>query len=306
MSDSPTSSVSPKEAARLMKLATYASTSVAALLITTKLIAWLWTDSVSLLAALLDSCLDVAASLVTLLAVRHSLMPADDDHRFGHGKAESLAALAQSMLIIGSVIFLILEASSRFLHPQHIDSEGAGIGVAVMILSIIATLALITFQRHVVKKSHSSAIAADAMHYKTDLYMNVGVIAALLLTAFGWQGFDPMFAIGIGIFILYSTGEIIQQAMGELMDQELTEEEREPIRDIVAQHSRALGMHDLRTRKSGTTLFIQMHLELDDDLPLIEAHHIADEIEASLLNLYPNAEIIIHQDPIGTVHTSEK
>ncbi|MDQ6954196.1 MAG: cation diffusion facilitator family transporter [Mariprofundaceae bacterium] len=286
-----------------MKIATYASASVAIMLISAKLFAWLWIDSVSLLATLLDSCLDAIASLITLFAVRHALEPADHDHRFGHGKAEALAGLAQSMFITGSALFLLLEASARFFHPKPI--EDSSIGIAVMIFSIIATLLLLTLQKHVVQKTGSTAIAADALHYKTDLYMNASVILALVLAVYGWSGFDAVFGIAIAFYILYSAYEIIQYSLHDLMDHELSDDERAQIRNIVSQHPQAHGMHDLRTRKSGITVFIQLHLELDDALPLIEAHRIADEVEAALMKFYPNAEIIIHEDPIGAVHHSE-
>ena len=302
-SNTPSQHLSSKERARWMKIATYASTSVAAVLIAAKLVAWVWTDSVSLLATLMDSCLDAIASLITLFAVRHALEPADDEHRFGHGKAEALAGLAQSMFITGSALFLLLEASSRFFHPQAI--EGSNIGIAVMIFSIILTLGLLTLQRHVIRKTGSTAIAADALHYKSDLYMNASVILALVLAVYGWQGFDAVFGVGIAFYILYSAYEIIQHAMHDLMDHELSDDERQHIRKIVSQHPQAHGMHDLRTRKSGSTVFIQLHLELDDSLPLIEAHRISDEVEAALMESYPHAEIIIHEDPISAVSIPE-
>jgi len=295
-------SLSPQEVATWMKRATYASASVASVLILAKLMAWVYLDSVSLLATLLDSCLDAAASLITLFAVRHALEPADADHRFGHGKAEALAGLAQSMFITGSALFLILEAGSRFFHPQQFQDVGVGLGV--MVFSMLATLGLLSFQRVVIRKTGSVAIQADALHYKTDLYMNASVLLALLLASYGWGGFDAVFALGIGVYILYSAWEIIQFALKDLMDQELSEDERENIRQIILKHPKALGMHDLRTRKSGTTLFIQLHLELDDDLRLIEAHGISDEVEDSLLEVYPRAEIIVHEDPASSVHLS--
>jgi len=294
--------LSPQEVATWMKRATYASASVAGVLILAKLMAWVYLDSVSLLATLLDSCLDAAASLITLFAVRHALEPADDDHRFGHGKAEALAGLAQSMFITGSALFLILEATSRFFHPQQFQDVGVGLGV--MVFSMLATLGLLSFQRVVIRKTGSVAIQADALHYKTDLYMNASVLLALLLISYGWGGFDAVFALAIGVYILYSAWEIIQLALKDLMDQELSEDERENIRQIILKHPKALGMHDLRTRKSGTTLFIQLHLELDDDLRLIEAHAISDEVEDSLLEVYPRAEIIVHEDPVSSVHLS--
>ncbi|MDQ6995378.1 MAG: cation diffusion facilitator family transporter [Mariprofundaceae bacterium] len=292
--------LSSEEIATWMKRASYASASVAGLLIISKLMAWLWIDSVSLLATLLDSCLDAVASLITLFAVRHALEPADSDHRFGHGKAESLAALAQSMFITGSALFLILEAFSRFFHPEPL--QNVTIGLAVMVFSILSTLALLSFQHMVIRKTSSVAIQADAMHYKTDLYMNISVLLALLLAYYGWSGFDALFALGIGVFILYGAWEIIQLALKDLMDQELSDDERENIRLIIIKHPKALGVHDLRTRKSGTTLFIQLHLELNDDLPLIEAHAISDEVEAALLEVYPHAEIIIHEDPVSSIN----
>jgi len=294
--------LSHEEMGMWMKRATYASASVAGVLIVAKLIAWLWLDSVSLLASLLDSCLDAAGSLITLFAVRHSLAPADAEHRFGHGKAESLAGLAQSMFITGSALFLILEASSRFLHPQKIEAVGMGVGV--MIFSIVCSLGLLAFQRVVIRKTGSVAIQADSLHYKTDLYMNMSVLLALLLAAYGWAGFDALFGIGIAIFILYSAWEIIQIALQDLMDKELSDEERDSIRQIIVQHPKTLGVHDLRTRKSGTTLFIQFHLELDDDLRLLEAHDISDEVETALLAVYPHAEIIVHEDPESSVDLS--
>ncbi|MDX8390222.1 MAG: cation diffusion facilitator family transporter [Mariprofundaceae bacterium] len=288
----------PDEAARLLKLATYASASVACMLIVVKLIAWFWTDSVSLLATLIDSCLDAAASIINLLAVRHALMPADKEHRFGHGKAESLAGLGQATFIAGSAGFLMLEVVGRLFRPQQplVDIE---FGLIVMVLSIVATLALLTFQYHVIAKTNSSAIKADALHYKTDLFVNGSVIVALLLASFGWAGFDALFAFGIGIYILYSAIEIARSAIDDLMDHELSDDERQHIRQLVIAQPDVRGMHDLRTRKSGTTHFIQLHLELDDDLTLLAAHAIADSVEDVLLTSFPGAEVIIHEDPVG-------
>jgi ferrous-iron efflux pump FieF len=289
----------PEEAGRLMRLATYASVSVAVALIITKLVAWFMTDSVSLLATLIDSALDAAAAILNMIAVRHALTPADKEHRFGHGKAEALAGLGQAMFIGGSAVFLMLEAFGRFFHPKA--PQAIEVGIGVMIISIIATLGLLAVQRHVISKTNSTAIKADSLHYKTDLYVNASVILALILAAYGWAGFDAIFAIGIGIFILYSAWEIVQHSTHDLMDRELSDEERQQITDIVLANSRARGMHDLRTRKSGLTYFIQLHLELDGKLLLSEAHEIADEVETSLLGVFPNSEIIIHEDPAGLV-----
>jgi ferrous-iron efflux pump FieF len=287
------------EAARLMHLATAASVSVALLLVIAKLIAWGVSDSVSLLATLIDSTLDALASLVNLLAVRHALSPADREHRFGHGKAEALAGLGQAFFIGGSAGFLLLESGRRMLDP--VPLQGYGVGIGVMLLSILATGALLAWQRYVIHRTGSTAIRADALHYRTDLLVNGSVILALWLSARGWPAFDPLFAIGIALYILYSAWEIVRHALDHLMDRELPDEERERIKAIAIAHEEVLGMHDLRSRRSGLATFIQLHLELDDDLSLLEAHRISDEVEAELLAAYPESEVIIHFDPVSVV-----
>jgi len=284
-----------QETARLMRMATYASTSVAIVLILIKTVAWIMTDSLSLLATLIDSCLDALASLINLLAVRHALMPADKEHRFGHGKAEALAGLGQATFITGSALFLVLESVSHLWNPLPISSMPVGVGV--MVVSMLATLGLLIFQKHVIHKTGSTAIKADHLHYKTDLLVNASVIVALLLAVYGWPGFDPLFAILIAVYILYSAWEIASESLDLLMDRELPDEERAKIKAIARNHPQTRGMHDLRTRKSGTTVFIQLHLELDDGLTLLQAHAIADDVEARILAEYPGAEVIIHEDP---------
>ncbi len=292
----PASSI-PEQSARLMRLATYASTSVAVTLIVAKLVAWMMTDSVSLMATLLDSCLDALASIINLLAVRHALTPADREHRFGHGKAEALAGLGQSTFIAGSAVFLILEAMSRLLHPQPV--EALAVGVGVMGLSIVATVALMLFQQHVIRQTGSTAIKADYLHYKTDLLVNGAVVAALVLSVYGWHGVDPLFAFLIAGYILYSAWEIVRESLSHLMDRELPQADRAKIKTIVGNHPQTRGMHDLRTRKAGTTSFIQLHLELDAKLNLLEAHAISDEVEAAIRKVFSDSEVIIHEDPAG-------
>lgn len=282
-----------------MRQATYASVGVALVLINAKLFAWAVSDSVSLLATLIDSTLDALASLINLLAVRHALSPADREHRFGHGKAEALAGLGQAAFIAGSSGFLLLESVRRIINPVPLDSYG--VGIAVMLFSIVATLFLLMFQRRVIRLTGSTAITADALHYRTDLLVNGSVILALWLTARGWSGFDPLFAIAIALYILYSAWEIVKQAFDHLMDRELPEEERQQIKDIARAHKEVRGMHDLRSRRSGIDTFIQLHLELDDDLTLLQAHEISDEVELRLQEAYPMAEIIIHIDPVSVV-----
>ena len=291
--------LSPEEAGRLMRLATYASVAVALALIAAKGLAWSLTGSVSLLATLIDSALDALASLLNLLAVRHALSPADKEHRFGHGKAEALAGLGQAAFIVASAAFLLLESSRRLLDPVPVQAHA--IGISVMLLSIGVTAALLLLQRHVIRKTDSTAIRADELHYRTDLMVNLSVILALLLSLYGWRGFDALFAMGIALYILYSAWEIVRHAFDHLMDRELPDAERERIRDIALAHTAVRGMHDLRSRRAGTATFVQLHLELDDELTLLAAHQISDEVEQKLQQAYPGAEIIIHIDPVSVV-----
>ena len=295
-------SQSQEETAKLLRLATYASTSVAIVLIAAKLFAWAASDSVSLLATLIDSMLDAVASIINLVAVRHALTPADKEHRFGHGKAEALAGLSQSLFIAGSAGYLLIEAWQRVIQPSAVES--VELGIFVMAISIIATMLLLAFQRHVIKKTNSTAIRADALHYRTDLMVNGSVIVALLLANAGWPGFDGLFAGAIAIYILFSAREIIVASYDHLMDRELPDEDRQKIKALVMQHPKARGLHDLRSRHSGTMTFIQLHLELDDDLSLMAAHKISDEVERSIVNAFPGSEILIHIDPKSVVKTA--
>ena len=284
-------------AANLMRWATYASVGTAIILMIAKVIAWFVTDSVSILATLLDSSLDVLASGLNLVAVRHALSPPDAEHRFGHGKAEALSGVGQAMFIAGSAGFLLLQAIGRIINPQAVTS-GFGLGVGVMVFSMVATLLLLIFQNYVVKKTGSTAIKADALHYRTDLLVNGSVIIALFLTFYGWGYFDAIFGIGIALYILSSAWQILREAIDLLMDHEIDKEERAKIIAIVTNHPKALGYHDMRTRRSGTRIFVQLHLELDATLILAEAHAIADKIERDIAALFDDAEVIIHEDPV--------
>lgn len=285
-------------AGRMMRLATYAAVGVACMLVTVKFAAWLLTDSVSLLSTLIDSLLDVAASFVNLLAVRHALQPADKEHRFGHGKAESLAGLAQAAFISGSAVFLLLQAGERLIHPSPIVNTA--VGYAVMVLAIAATGGLVLFQKYVIRRTGSIAISADSAHYTMDVLVNGSVILSLFLASeMGWLFADPLFAIAIAFYILHGAYEVGVAAYHVLMDRELPEEDRARIKEIVLSHSRVINMHDLRTRQSGADLFIQVHLEMPRNLSFVEAHAVADEVMHSIQAAFPRAEVLIHQDPQG-------
>jgi len=287
-----------ESAERLMRYATYASVSVACLLIATKFAAWLATDSVSLLSTLIDSILDAAASLINLVAVRHALEPADREHRFGHGKAEALAGLAQSAFIVGSAMFLLVQAGQRMFHPKAI--EHSEVGYAVMVFSILLTAVLVLFQRYVVRRSGSVAISADSLHYQTDILINFSVIVSLFLASqLGLEWADPLFAVGIAAYIIHSAWQIGTEVFQILMDRELHDDERQRIRDIALGEDGVSGLHDLRTRSSGTQVFIQLHLQMDGEMKLKDAHKIADVVEFKIAAAFKNAEVIVHQDPEG-------
>lgn len=284
--------------ASLVRFATYASVATALLLIVAKVVAYLLTDSVSLLSTLLDSLLDVAASLLNLVAVRHALTPADREHRFGHGKAEPLAGLGQAAFITGSAIFLLFEAGQRLVDPRPIHNTAVGIGV--MAFSILATMLLVMFQRHVIRRTRSVAIRADSLHYVGDLLVNGSVIVALLLTtSLGWPAIDAIFGIGIALYIVFTAWQIVHASLDMLMDRELPDVERRRIREIAMAHPRVKSLHDLRTRAAGPNVFIQLHLEMDGRMSLFEAHGVADAVEGDLMQAFPGAEVIIHQDPAG-------
>ncbi len=285
----------PQENARLLRLATVWSVATAGVLIVVKLVVWLTTGSVALLASLLDSLMDAAASVVNLLAVRYSLQPADEEHRFGHGKAESLAGLAQSAFIAGTAVLLLFEAVDRLLHPQPVQGIAQGIGV--MIFATLATLVLIGVQRYVIRRTGSLAIRADSFHYAMDLFTNMAVILALGLAAWGVSWADPVFGLGLGVVILVGAYGIGREAVDHLMDRELGEDAQQEIARIALDHQQVRAVHELRTRQAGQTRFIQMHLELDGGMTLARAHHIGDEVADRIRAGFPGADVLIHQDP---------
>lgn len=287
-----------RQHSRLQRYASYASLTVALTLVGAKLWAWTATGSIALLSSLVDSFLDVLASGITVVAVRVALLPADAEHRFGRGKAEGLAALAQALIIAGSAIYVFSEAISRIIEPVSVREPEIGIGV--MGLSILLTLGLVSFQRHVVNRTGSMAISADAAHYRTDLIINAGVAVAIPVAA--WTGLgivDPLAGILIALYILWTTYEIAAEALDVLLDRELPQKERERIYAIAIKHREVHGFHDLRTRYGGNRHFIQFHLELLPETTLLETHRVLDEVEDEIRSAFPNSDIIVHADPVG-------
>ena len=282
---------------QLIKLATWASVIVALSLIVIKTWAWDQTQSVSLLASLIDSIMDSAASIINFFAVRYAMAPADKEHRFGHGKAEALAGLAQALLILISIGLLLSQTVSRLWHP--VEVENSPIGIGVMVASMLLTGALVILQRHVVKRTQSTAIEADSLHYASDLWMNFGVIIALVLAGYGYYGADPYLALLIGAYVIYSAWGIATTSFHLLLDHELSDAQRQQITQLAISHPQVLGMHDLRSRESGHMQFIQLHLELKDDMLLIQAHSVADAVEQLIIAAFPHADVIIHLDPVS-------
>lgn len=281
-----------------MRLATFASAGTALTLIVVKAIALWMTGSTAMLASLMDSALDLAASLVNLFAVRYSLIEADAEHRFGHGKAESLGALAQGALIAGSAVFLAAESISRLSNPPVV--EESTLGIVVMLVSIALTFVLVMFQRFVVARSGSVAVGADMLHYAGDLAMNAGVIVALVLAGmFGLHIADPLIGLGIALWLLRGSWHIATAAFSQLMDRELPLEDRDRIIDAALGVADVQAVHDLRTRQSGTDTFIQVHVELDGAMNMYRAHVVADSVETEIQLIFPGAEVMVHLDPAG-------
>lgn len=289
--------ISQQETHRLLKLTSAASVATAFILMGAKVVAWGLSGSVGLLASLVDSLMDAAASIVNLVAIRYALQPADDEHRFGHGKAESLAGLGQATFIAGSAVFLFLHAVDRFINPR--DLKAPEIAVAVMVFSIFATSLLLILQRYTVKKTQSVAIKADSLHYAADLLTNVAIVLAIFLSVVGWPGFDALAGLIISLYIFYSAFQVGHEAVQHLLDRELPDDEKAEIEKIATEDALVLGIHELRTRQSGPTKMIQMHLELDGNMKLKDAHTVAAAVENKLFRRFPGADVIIHQDPYG-------
>ena len=281
--------------ARLMRLATRAALATALLLALAKAVAGWLSGSVSLLAGLTDSLLDGAASLLNLIAVHYALRPADEDHRYGHGKAEALAGLAQALFVGASAVLVAVQAIERLQHPQPLGAQT--LGIAVMLLSLAMTVALLLFQRHVVRVTGSTAVRADSLHYRSDLLLNSGILLALVLAGFGWQRLDPLFGLGIAAYILWSAVSIVREAVAVLMDEELAPELSERMHLLASGVPGVLGTSDLRTRISGTHWFVQLHVELPGDLSLQQSHSLCKQVEDAIRSEFPRAQVLAYATP---------
>jgi ferrous-iron efflux pump FieF len=287
-----------KDAAPMMRRASYASVFVASILIISKFVVGLATGSVAILSSLMDSVLDLVASVINLVAIGHAVQPADIQHRFGHGKAEAIAGLLQAAGIAASALFIVFQAVERLISPQLI--EQANTGILVMVFSTFMTGFLVLYQSRVIKKTMSLAVSADSLHYKGDLFTNIGVILALILVGYWdlhWA--DPVMAVMVAAYLGWNGWTILMEALDVLMDRELPIDERHEIVALIKENEHVLDVHDLRTRSAGQTVYLQFHIDLSPSISLQEAHDISDEVEDMLFEHYPGSEVIIHSDPLG-------
>jgi ferrous-iron efflux pump FieF len=278
--------------------AALASVAVATALLVAKAWAAYETDSTAMLGSLADTALDVIASLTTLVGVRIAAMPADTDHRFGHGKAEALVALAQIVLISVSAVGIAWRAIDRLINGAK--TEAMGDGIAVSVLAIVFTFALLWYQGRVIARTGSVAIKTDNIHYKSDLFLNLTVVIALVLEqALRVAGADAVAGIGIAFWLMWGAWRASHEAVNQLMDREWPEDERHAFLAATAEYPELTGLHDLRTRKSGTLRFVQFHVWVPADWTVQEAHDRLDAVEEELQQRFPGTEILIHVDPEG-------
>lgn len=286
------------ERARLTRSAAAASIAAALFLVGLKGWASWRTGSTAMLGSLADTALDLIASVVTLAGVWIAARPADETHRFGHGKAEALAAIVQVMLIAVSATGIAARALSQL--AQGSQTAAADEGIAVSLIAIAATLALLMWQRHVIRRTNSVAIRTDHVHYQSDLLLNAAVIAALVLDQYlGFARADPLFGLAIAAWLLWGAFRAGAEAVDQVMDREWPEERRARFLNVLAQHPELHGVHDLRTRSSGALEFVQFHASVDPAMTVAEAHRVMDEIEARLEAEFPGVEVLIHPDPAG-------
>jgi ferrous-iron efflux pump FieF len=288
------------ERARLTRSAAYASISMATFLVAIKLWAVFRTDSTAMLGSLADTSLDLVASIATLAGVWIAAQPADRDHRFGHGKAEALAAMFQVLLIALSALGLAWRSVAHFLVGEPVAS--AGEGIVVSLVAIAATLALLAWQNYVIRRTGSVAISTDHLHYQSDLALNLAVIAALVLDHYvGVAGADQFFGFCIALWLGWGAWRASSQVIDQIMDREWPEEKRQEFLTVLASHPELRGVHDLRTRTSGDRDFVQFHVAVDPRMTVAQAHRVMDEIEAKIERDFPGVEVLIHPDPEGLI-----
>lgn len=282
----------------LKKSAALAGIMVALLLLSIKLFAFFKTDSLAIFSSFIDSLTDILASLISFTAISFSTKPANQNHRYGYGKSEALSALLQAIFVAASGFFVIFDGIKRLIHP--VELLQTDLGIAIMVFSIFMTALLVLYQAYVAKKTKSLAIKADMAHYTVDFLTNSAVIISLLLVHFfGFAYFDIIAAFFISFYLLYNAYQLARESIEQITDKELSDEIRESIKNIVKNSKGVHGMHDFRTRCLGDIYYFEFHIELNGQLSLNKAHELTEAVERKILEIYPNSQILIHQDPLG-------
>lgn len=280
------------------KLAVYASVFVSVLLFLIKTFGALLTGSLAIFSSLVDSLSDIVASSISFIAVRISLKPASCDYRYGYFKAESLSALVQSVFIATSGAFVLYSGIDRLLHHQVLTQTTTGL--VVMFISLAATIALIIFQNYVSKNTSSPAIKADMGHYVVDILTNLGIILSLLIVEqFHLEWIDTVTAILMAFYLIYYAFQIAKEALHSLMDKELPLQIRQNVINFIKSTNEIKGYHDFRSRDMGGVYYFEIHLEFEGKLSLLKVHELTEEVEQKIKSAYPQAQVLIHEDPFG-------
>lgn len=288
----------PRQYDVLVRFSSLFTMAIVSIMIAAKAWAWLASGSAAMLGSLTDSLLDISASMMSFLVLSYALRPADNEHRFGHGKAEALAGLGQAAFISGSACFLAFHGIERLINPVPLAQSILGVWVSAF--AIVCTLLVVAVQQYVVKHTESIAVKADSLHYKGDLLLNAAVLVGIYLASIGYLFADSIFAIGVAIYLLFNCWEIAKESANHLMDKELPDEEKVQLVATISKHPDVHGVHDFRTRQSGKLKFIQFHIELDQTLSLQQAHSISDQVCKKIRTVFgEHIDIMVHQDPVS-------
>ncbi len=289
--------------ARLVVMASLSSIMMALLLVIAKMLVWFFSNSITILASMTDSMMDLVTSVINYIAVRFAIKPPDEDHNYGHAKIEALAGLAQCAFISASAIFLLVSSINRYFNPVQLTN--IDLGIYVTVLSLILTLFVVVFQTYVIKKTDSQIIAADRLHCQSDLYSNLAIIVSLLICSSGYEIADVIFALLITVYIAHGVYGIGVRSLNVLLDKKISNHLINDITSIMLATPGVLGLHEMRTRRVGNYIYIQVHMCIDRNISLEEAHAIASTAQKAVLCKYSQADILIHMDPVNKTDLSD-
>ena len=289
--------------ARLVVMASLSSIMMALLLVMAKMLVWFFSNSITILASMTDSMMDLVTSVINYIAVRFAIKPPDEDHNYGHAKIEALAGLAQCAFISASAIFLLVSSINRYFNPVQLTN--IDLGIYVTVLSLILTLFVVVFQTYVIKKTDSQIIAADRLHCQSDLYSNLAIIVSLLICSTGYEVADVIFALLITVYIAHGVYGIGVRSLNVLLDKKISNHLINDITSIMLATPGVLGLHEMRTRRVGNYIYIQVHMCIDRNISLEEAHAIASTAQKAVLCKYSQADILIHMDPVNKTDLSD-